>query len=76
MVRLNRGSRSVNLYHGLQFNTELEPDAQYYDITMKNFSVPLKDYIYRNSAVLPIEPDERFHVVKIGAIITPGNECM
>ena len=72
---LNRGSRSVNLYHGLQFNTELEPDAQYYDITMKNYSVPSVRTTYTAiSAVLPIEPDERFHVVKIGAIITPGNE--
>ena len=71
---MNRGSQSVNLYHGQDAVVELEDDLESFDLLMDSWAVATKRTTYICRAFKLPEYDEKRHIVKIEPAIQHGNE--
>ena len=69
-----RGSQSVNLWYGEATTVELEDDAEYFDLTMTNWSVSSSDTEYVCKLFEMPQSGNTQHIVMIEPLVEEGNE--
>ena len=70
----NRGSQSVNLYHGQDAVVQLEDDVESFDLLMDSWHLTTERTTYVCRAFKLPEFDEKRHIVKVAPLIQSGNE--